>query len=201
MKKFLKIFFRILVSAAGVYLAALAYVVVFSISNNLPKHADAALILGAKVYLNNTPSEPLYNRTVEASKLYNQGVVDYIIATGGQGLGYVAESRLSSKIAEQQGVPKDKILTETESHDTYENIRDIQKIAQAKGVKSIVIVSDRFHLARSVLVAKHFGFGPVYWDAPSLSYFKTGDIIWEYLRESAALLYYIPKVFLSPSQA
>ncbi|MEK7075299.1 MAG: YdcF family protein, partial [Patescibacteria group bacterium] len=69
--------------AGALYIGALVYVLSFSIKPNIPEHADAILILGAKVNLDNSPSDPLYERTNEAVKLYAQNKADYIITTGG----------------------------------------------------------------------------------------------------------------------
>lgn len=193
-RKFLKIILFLIGLAGAIYLAALIYVVSFSLNKNLPTHADAALVLGAKVNLNNTPSEPLLNRTSEATALYKQGKIDYILTTGGTGLGYVPESRESKKIAISQGVPSNKIFDETDSHTTYENIEDIVDIAKQNNIKSVIVVSDRFHVARGVLVAKFFDFDPVYWDYPALGYYKKDAVAWSYAREAAALIVYIPRL-------
>lgn len=187
----------ILAVGVGLYIASLVYVLSFSWKTNIPGHADAALILGAKVQLNNKPSDPLYNRTEEAVNLYKQHKVDYIIATGGIGLGPSPESAVSQKLAKAQGVPANKVLSENISHNTLENIEDAKKIASEHKIKSLIIVSDRFHVARGALVAKHFGFNPVYWDFPSEGYYPTGLLVWNYAREAAAVLYYAPKLALS----
>lgn len=198
MKRFFKILKWLAIAAISIFVAALIYVISFSLTTSIPKHADAAVILGAKVNLDNSPSEPLYDRSIEAVTLFKKGLVNYVIATGGQGLGRITESRLALKIAELQGVPKDKIFIETESHSTYENIANIQKIAAEHQIKSLVVVSDNFHLARGVLVAKHFGFSPIYWDAPKDSYYTKTDLAWNYIREAFAIIYYIPKLLLTP---
>ena len=189
----------IIAVAVGAYCAALIYILSFAWKPNIPQHADAALVLGAKVYLDNTPSDPLYQRTLTAVNLYQQHKVDYIIATGGVGLGPAPESAVSEQIAAQNGVPANKVLSEDESHDTFENIEDIQNIAQKYKIQSLIIVSDRFHVARGVFVAKHFGYGPIYWDFPNQNYYPTNLLIWDYAREAAALLYYIPKTILTPA--
>ena len=194
MLKTLKIIVAVVV---GAYCASLIYVVSFSWRNDVPKHADGALILGAKVNLNNSPSDPLYNRTLEAVKLYKAHKVDYILATGGIGLGPSPESKISEKIAEQKGVPDNKVISEDLSHNTFENVEDVQAVAAKYKIKSLIVVSDRFHVARGVLVAKHFGFTPVYWDFPDSGYYPTSQLLWNYAREAAALLYYVPKLGLA----
>src|SRR4051812_10414884 len=96
--------------AVCVYLASLVYVLSFSLNTNIPDHVDAVLVLGAKVNIDNTPSRELYNRTTEGVSLLKQKRADYIMFTGGVGLGPVSEAETARKIAIQQGVSKEKIL-------------------------------------------------------------------------------------------
>ncbi len=164
---------------------------------NIPDHADALLVLGAKVNLDNSPSDPLYERTKEAALLYAQNKADYIITTGGVGLGSIAESKIGARVAEQKGVPKDKILPEVESHNTFQNIKEGKRIAKEYNINSVIVISDRFHVARGVLVARHLGFDPVYWDFPKTGYYKNSDLIRNYAREAAAILVYLPKLYFN----
>jgi vancomycin permeability regulator SanA len=181
----------ILEIAIVIYLVSLGYVLWIAHARNVPTHADAALVLGAKVNLDNTPSQPLLNRTDEAIKLYKQGTVSWLLTTGGQGLGVLPESEASRGLAATAGVPLAKILYETDSHDTLENVQDILPQARANNIKSVIIVSDRFHLARGVLVARYFGFNPVGWDYPDTSSYTTQELVIDYAREAAAIPVYI----------
>ncbi|MDB4940145.1 MAG: hypothetical protein JWO40_570 [Candidatus Doudnabacteria bacterium] len=199
LKKLLKAFKLIAALCISVYLASFVYIISFAFKANVPDHADALLVLGAKVNLDNSPSQPLYERTNEAAVLYAQNKAEYIITTGGVGLGSIAESKIGEKVAEQKGVPKDKILEEVSSHNTFQNVEEGKKIAKEKNIKSVIVVSDRFHVARGVLVARYFGFDPVYWDFPSASYYKKTDLIRNYAREALAILFYVPKLYLSKS--
>lgn len=190
-KKILK---SVVVLAAIIYAASLFCVLYFAVFKHLPEHADAAVVLGAKVNLNNTPSDPLLNRTTEAVHLFQEKKVSWIITTGGQGLGYLPESKSARSIALKDGVPLANILFETDSHTTYENIEDALPVIQSHSIHSVVIVSDRFHLARGVIVAKFFGINPVYWDYPDSSSYTSKELLINYARESAALIAYMPRL-------
>ncbi len=179
----------------SVYFASLIYVLSFSLSPKIPEHADAVLVLGAKVNIDDTPSVELYNRSIEGIAMVKQGRADYIMFTGGIGLGPTSESEIGFKIAIQNGITSDKILTEEESHSTLQNVSSIKPLAEQHGIKSVIIVSDQYHVARGVLVAKKMGFNPVYWSYPNSSYLEPRKLTWHYLREAAALLVYLPKLF------
>lgn len=187
----LKILAVLLISA---YIASLIYILSFSWKPNVPEHADAILVLGAKVNLDNSPSDPLFQRTLAAVNLYAKNKADYIITTGGVGLGSISEAKVGAEVAVGLGVPDDKILKESNSHNTFQNIDEGRKIAEQYNIKSVIVISDRFHVARGVVVAKHFGFSPVYWDFPNSGYYPTSDLIRNYAREALALLFYLPKV-------
>lgn len=193
MLKFIKIILGI---AIGVYISSLAYVMSFSLNKSIPDHADAALILGAKVNLDESPSEPLYNRTMVAVNLYKSGKIDYIIGTGGVGLGRSPEAEVARKIAVHEGVPKESFLLEINSHNTFASLEEIKNVAEKNNIKSIIVISDQYHVARGVLFARHFGFYPVYWDYPEISYYRRSEIVRNYLREATAIIAYAPTLWL-----
>ena len=174
----------------SVYFASLIYVLSFALSPRIPEHADAVLVLGAKVNLDNTPSTELYYRSIEGIAMVQQGRAEYIMFTGGVGLGQTPESEIGARIALQNGIPQDKILIEKESHSTYENISNIKAVADEHGIRSVIVVSDQYHVARGVLVAKRMGFEPVYWSYPNSSYLPNENLIWNYIREGAAFIVY-----------
>lgn len=188
-----------------IYFTVLAYIISFSWNKNVPKHADAIVVLGAKVNLDNSPSEALYNRTIEAVKLYKEHYANYIITTGGVGLGPMSEAEVAAKIAERYGVPEENIIIESSSHNTYENFYYLKKIAAERKIKSLIIVSDQFHIPRAVLTAKYFKFSQNYWAYPKLdNYYNNEEIATNYLREDVAWIYYFIKMlpgFYSPSLA
>jgi uncharacterized SAM-binding protein YcdF (DUF218 family) len=184
----------VLLTALIVYFASFIYVSSFSLRPNIPEQADAVIVLGAKVNLDNTPSAELYYRSIEGVSMLKQNRAKYILFTGGVGLGRTAESIVGSKIAMQNGISKERILTENQSHNTFQNIEEIKPIADKYGIKSVIIVSDQYHVARGVLVAKKMGFEPIYWTYPSMSYLKFKDVAWSYAREAAAMLFYYPRL-------
>lgn len=202
-----KIIKFIISCAVVIYVLSLAFVLLVARTKSIPQHADAAIVLGAAVNLDNTPTTPLLNRANEAIKLYQQGTVDWIMTTGGQGLGALPESESARGLAASAGVPLNKILYETDSHDTFQNIQDIIPAAQANSITSVIVVSDRFHLARAMMVARYFGFYPVGWDYPDNSSYTTQELITDYAREAAAIPVYLfemrsnfPRLFTQTGQ-
>lgn len=163
--------------------------IVFSIGTFRPeiKKADAIVVLGAAI---NTPT--LYNRSLQGLKMYEEGKGEVIVLSGGRisdkdisEAGYMQKSILSKA---KEPVP---LILEEDSHNTYENINNTKtKIGEGK---SLLIVSDEYHLARAVLLAKRAGFSPVYWSSPVPFYYSKRELGMYYLREIIAMLDYIPK--------
>ncbi len=162
---------------------------VVSISLYRPKvqKTDAIIVLGAAI---NTPA--LYNRSLEGLRLYQEGKGDVLVLSGG--VDYpksISEAEYMKKIIKLNQTSEVPLILEDESSDTYENItKSKQKIPQAK---SITIVSDKFHLARAVLIAKRAGFEPVYWSSPKPYYYNVKELSFYYFREFAAMIEYIPR--------
>lgn len=132
--------------------------------------ADAAIVLGAGV-INEQPSPVLRERINHALNLYRAGVVNYVIFTGGIGQGdRLTESEAARQYALEQGVPADRILIETVSHITYENLLEARKIVLAQGFDQVLIVSDPLHMRRAMTMADDLGLNAAPSPTPTSAY-------------------------------
>ena len=159
----------------------------FSLYRPAISKADAIIILGAAI---NTPA--LYNRSLEGLKMYQEGKADMLVLSGGK----VQESDLSEAGYMQKTIKKNSsstvpTLLDDQSHNTYENIHNAKLLIP--DAQSVIIVSDEYHLARGVLLAKRAGFRTVYWSAPKANYYKISELAYYYIREVFAMISYIPK--------
>jgi uncharacterized SAM-binding protein YcdF (DUF218 family) len=168
---------------------------IWGIAHNQPDlptdKADAIVVLGAAI---NTPA--LRNRTLEALEIYEQGKAERLILSGGK----IADPDMSeaasmAKIIDKNAQGDVDYILEDQSHNTYDNIKNSQaKLAEVDaGADSIIIVSDSFHLARAVLLAKRAGFEEVYWNSPSSGYYRRDELRYYYMREFVAMINYLPK--------
>ena len=168
-------------------LASFLIVGFFSVYRRPIPRADAIVVLGAAI---NTPA--LYNRTVEGLNLYQSGKGGMMVLSGGR----VSEADLSEagymlKVIKKNASTTPALLLDEQSHSTYENLKDTR--ALIPNASSVIVVSDQFHLARAVIMAKREGFGSVYWSAPKPTYYKKSELAYYYIRETFALIAYIPK--------
>jgi uncharacterized SAM-binding protein YcdF (DUF218 family) len=119
--------------------------------------ADAAIVLGAAVW-DDAPSPVFEERIKHAINLHENGTVDFIIFTGGRGIGdRVAESEAARQYAFEQGVPDGSILIEMESHVTSGNLSGAQGLMKEHDLETALIVSDPLHMKRAMLMTRGLG--------------------------------------------
>jgi len=96
----------------------------------------------------------LRERLNHAIDLYEDGTVQYLIFTGGQGSpNEAAEADVAAAYALAQGVPQEAILRETTSTNTVENLTNARQVAAANGLDTFLIVSTPFHMKRAMAIA------------------------------------------------
>jgi len=144
--------------APALLLVVLIAVRIYTYGNNAADvKGDAAIVLGAAVW-GKEPSPVFRERINHSIDLYRNGKVRKIILTGGQGnkdeLTEAAEAR---QFAVRNGVPERDILVEERSHTTYENLVNAKQVADANGLKKVLIVSDPLHMKRAVAMASDVG--------------------------------------------
>ncbi|KIT17670.1 YdcF family protein [Jannaschia aquimarina] len=115
----------------------------------------AAIVLGAAVRPDGTPSETLRLRCLHAADLFHRGTVDLLVPTGG-GPEDRAEGRIGAALMHEAGVPMDRILPETVSTSTLSNLTHALALLPA-GVEQTVLVSNRWHLPRALMIARIVG--------------------------------------------
>jgi len=144
--------------APALLLVVLVAVRIYTYGNNVVDvKADAAIVLGAAVWGNDV--SPVFRERINhAIDLYRTGKVRKIIFTGGQGnRNELTEAAEARQYAIENGVPVSDILIEERSHTTYENLVNAKQLADANGLKKVLIVSDPMHLKRAVAMASDIG--------------------------------------------
>jgi uncharacterized SAM-binding protein YcdF (DUF218 family) len=116
-----------------------------------PEQADVALVFGS---MSNIPAQI-------AASLYQEGIVDQIVLTGGinRKSGQLeAENHLRILLAE--GIPDHKIIFESKSTNTMENVRFAREAMAEKLelalIESVVAVAKWYHSRRAVMTLKRF---------------------------------------------
>lgn len=136
-----------------------ALVVISSTSHISPSLAEqpkaqAAIVLGAKVWSDGTPTPTLADRVAAGVALYRAGKVEKLLLSGDHGTTSYDEVDSMRRYAMKLGVPKKDIFMDHAGFNTYDTMyraRDVFK------VKKAIVVTQKYHLWRSVFLARSLG--------------------------------------------
>lgn len=147
-----------LLLAAGLVVFAVAFVLVLVDANKDERRkTDAIVVLGAAQY-RGRPSPVLRARLDHALTLYNEGLSPRIIVTGGVGRGDTeSEASVGQRYLVARGVPSKAIILRPEGRSTWASMSAVASWLSAEELKSVILVSDPFHMTRLRLEAKRTG--------------------------------------------
>jgi vancomycin permeability regulator SanA len=161
---------RLLVAAATT-LVAVAYPVAqiaFFGTTDYRRPAEAAVVLGARVYGNGVPSPLLADRIAAGIELYRAGLVPVLVMSGGDGADGWNEADVMRSQAMASGVPGDAILVDRTGVNTEATVDHTIALldaragratdgAVASGARRIIVVSQAYHLPRVQLAYSEAG--------------------------------------------
>lgn len=112
--------------------------------------SDVIIVLGAGLMADDSPGWALTRRAIKAHELWEQGLAENIICTGGYGPGRNrSEADACAELLTDRGIPAEIIHLEDRSRSTEENALYAKKIMQEQGWQNAIVVSDGFHLLRA----------------------------------------------------
>jgi len=115
-----------------------------------------AIVLGAKVN-GETPSLSLQYRLEAALKYAREHPHVILILSGGQGPEeFIPEAEAMKRYLTAHGIEEDRLLLESESTSTYENILFSKRLLPKSADRVTIITSD-YHLARARKLARGLG--------------------------------------------
>lgn len=116
----------------------------------IEKNYDTILILGAGLR-NGKPSPVLKDRLDTAYTLYEKGIAPKIIVSGDHGTKNYDEVNVMKNYLIEKGVPSEDIFMDHAGFSTYDSLYRAKNVFLSK---KIVIVTQEFHLYRSLYIAK-----------------------------------------------
>ncbi len=111
---------------------------------------DCILVLGAGVW-QNKPSHMLEDRLLQAVLLYKNNVASKIIVSGDHGQEDYDEVNVMKSFLIEHGIPSEDIFMDHAGFSSYDSIYRAKEIFK---VKKLVIVTQKYHLYRSIYIAK-----------------------------------------------
>jgi len=113
-----------------------------------------ALILGAGLKVDGTPSDVLADRVRTASNLYLQGKVKKLLMSGDNGRKAYNEVMAMKKMAVELGVKEEDVTLDYAGFRTYDSCYRAKEIFS---LTEAIIVTQRFHLARALYLCNEMG--------------------------------------------
>ncbi len=142
--------------------------------------APVALVFGAGLRPNGTPSDALRDRVLSAVDLYQAQKVQKLLMTGDNSLINYDEVSAMKKLAVDMEVPEDDVVLDYAGFDTYDSCYRARDIF---GLSQIIAVSQEFHLPRVVFTCQSLGIDTVGYVADKQPYISAR--FWR-VRESLA---------------
>ena len=115
---------------------------------------DCIIVLGCKVKDDGSPSHMLEDRLKMGVNVYNLGAPDKIIMSGDHGREHYDEVNAMKKYAVDNGVPSQNVFMDHAGFSTYESMYRAKEIF---GAEKVVIVTQEYHLYRSLYIAEKLG--------------------------------------------
>jgi uncharacterized SAM-binding protein YcdF (DUF218 family) len=117
--------------------------------------ADAIVILGGAVHMVDSAKEVMdlsdsFDRLLHALRLFKARKAPMLIASGGSRPGTASEAEVMATLLSELGVPRDAILLEPSSRNTYQNAVNTRAILEGQGIDKVLLVTSAFHMRRAV---------------------------------------------------
>jgi vancomycin permeability regulator SanA len=125
--------------------------------------ADLAVVLGSKVRADGQPSEMLKARLNHTAELYREGYFKFVLVSGGRGKEGYDEPVVMRHYLEGKAVPHESIFEDDQGYTTWRTAQNTAAFLKTHHLKSVLIISQYFHLPRCRLAFAKFGIERVYW--------------------------------------
>ena len=161
-----KILFKIILILGGLILLSFILIeglIICEGRKTANVEVDYVVVLGARLY-GDVPSPALTERLKEAEKYLKQNKDIKVVVSGGQGIDeLIPEAHAMETYLVNNGIEADRIIIEDISTSTFENlILSLDKIREIDDKENlrILIVTNKYHIFRSKLIARRLGIDP-----------------------------------------
>jgi SanA protein len=144
--------------------------------------APVAIVFGAGLQRDGSPSSVLRDRVLTAVELYKTGKVQKILMSGDNRFLNYNEPGAMFEYASELGVPPTDIVLDYAGQRTYDTCFRAKSIF---GVSEAILVTQKFHLPRALFTCNSLGVKAVGAIADKHNYFAYTQVIW-FIRETFA---------------
>ncbi len=152
--------------------------------------ADAIVVFGARVYADGRLSDALADRVRTGCRLYELGLAEKVVFSGGPGDGEVHETQAMRNFAVEMGVPEDAIMLDPNGVNTRETVSNTCELFEGMRIRRVLAVSHFFHLPR--IKMSYASCGRDVYTVPARETYILTQMPYLIARETAALwVYYL----------
>lgn len=143
---------------------------------------SVAIVFGAGLWYDGSPTPILRDRVASAAALYHAGKVTKILMSGDNSTVDYNEPGAMKDFAIQLGVPEDDIVLDYAGRRTYDTC---YRAGDIFGLQEVILVTQGFHLPRTIYTCNALGISAVGVDADIRIYRRRSLLYWN-LREFPA---------------
>ena len=149
-------------ACAGITLASLAampLLLMFTFGpTRYERQADCAIVFGARVWDDGTPSDALADRVDEAIRLYQRGFVGALVMSGAiDDRNGFSEPEVMRARAVARGVPAEAVLLDEAGIDTASTVRNSAALMRRSGFGAALAVTHYYHEPRTKMLFERAG--------------------------------------------
>jgi SanA protein len=152
-----------------------------------------AIVFGAGLWRDGSPTPVLRDRVATAAELYFNGKAEKLLMSGDNSVVTYNEPEAMRQYALSLGVPDEDIVLDYAGRRTYDTCYRAKAIF---GVESAILVTQKFHLPRAIFLCNALGVTGVGVEADRRYYLKRSRLIWN-LRELPATVGAFMDVYLT----
>lgn len=146
--------------------------------------SDVAIVLGSKVELSGEPSARLAARLDQGVAVYRRGLARAVIVSGGTGKEGFDEALAMRDYLVRAGLPSSAIIMDSLGVTTEATATNSAAIMRSRGWTSAIVVTQHFHVPRTMLALRRAGVPHVSSTYPRFAELRD---IYSTLRELVAL--------------
>lgn len=154
-----------------------------------------AIVFGAGLRRDGTPTPILRDRVQTAASLYLSGKVEKLLMSGDGRMADYNEPEAMRQFAVSLGVPNEAIMLDFAGSRTYDTCYRAKAVF---GVKSALLVTQKFHLPRALFLCNALGLEALGVEANNRQFWRGSMLVWN-VREQLATVGAFLDVYVSNS--
>ena len=187
--------------ALAIILTATARIVIVTSTQQLTllidkqPEAQVALVFGAGLRRDGSPTAILRDRVQSAVELYQNGRVQKLLMSGDNSYADYNEPGAMREYALSLGIPEADIVLDYAGRRTYDTCYRAKEIF---GIQSAILVTQSFHLPRAVYTCRSMGMAITGYAAENIPFRKSSQLYWNIREIPAMLMAFIDVTFTRP---